>query len=309
MPGLAVNLAPRNPLGLVWRNPVAAAAGTFGYGNEYARIVDIQRLGAIFSKGTTLHPRRGAPPPRLGETPGGVLNAIGLQNPGIRRVLREKAPVWADWQVPVIVNVAGESIEDYVEVAAALNDVPGIAGIELNVSCPNVEAGGIIFGCDPVLAAAVTREVRSATDLPLVVKLSPNVTDVRPVAEAVAAAGADAISLVNTFLGMSINVRSRRPTLGNITGGLSGPAIKPIAVRMVYQVAGVVDLPLIGVGGISTLDDALEFMMAGATAIQVGTATFARPGTMVELIDELAVWMDREGVADVGEIVGVARQC
>ena len=307
MPDLSASLAPRNPSGLTLRNPVAAAAGTFGYGSEYARIVDIQRLGAIFSKGTTLHPRRGAPPPRLAETPGGMLNAVGLQNPGVRAVVREKAPVWARWQVPVVVNVAGETVDEYVEAAAALDGVGGVAGIELNISCPNVAAGGMIFGCDPAMAAAVTRAVRAATTLPLIVKLSPNVTDIRPVALAVAEAGADALSLINTLLGLSIDVRARRPRLGNVTGGLSGPAIKPLALRMVYQVAGVVDLPLVGIGGIMTLEDALEFIMAGACCVQVGTATFAQPGTMLTLIDELGAWMEREGVHTLSEIVGAAR--
>lgn len=307
MPDLSVNLAPRNPSGLTLRNPVAAAAGTFGYGTEYARIVDIQRLGAIFSKGTTLHPRRGAPPPRLTETPAGMLNAIGLQNPGVEQVIREKAPLWRRWQVPVVVNVAGESVDDYVAVAAALDGVAGVAGIELNISCPNVAAGGMIFGCDASMAAEVTRAVRAATTMPLIVKLSPNVTDIRPIAVSVAEAGADALSLINTLLGLSIDVQARRPRLGNRTGGLSGPAVRPLAVRMVYQVAGVVDLPLIGIGGISTLEDALEFIMAGASCVQVGTATFAQPRTMQTLIDDLEAWMEREGVRSIAEIVGAAR--
>ncbi len=306
MPDLHVNIAPHNPSGLVLRNPIAAASGTFGYGSEYARIVDIQRLGAIFSKGTTLRPKRGAPPPRLAETPGGMLNAVGLQNPGVRNVVRDKAPLWARWQTPVVVNVAGETIDEYVDTAATLDGVPGVAGIELNISCPNVAAGGMIFGCDPAMAGGVTRAVRDATTLPLIVKLSPNVTDIRPVALAVAEAGADALSLINTVLGMSIDVRARRPRLGNVTGGLSGPAVKPLAVRMVYQVAATVDLPLVGVGGVMTLEDVLEFLMAGASCVQVGTATFARPGTMVNLIDELAAWMDREGVRSLAELVGAA---
>jgi len=306
MPDLVVNLAPHNSSGLVLRNPIAAASGTFGYGSEYARIVDVQRLGAIFSKGTTLRPKRGAPPPRLAETPGGMLNAVGLQNPGVRNVVRDKAPLWARWQTPVVVNVAGETIDEYVDTAAMLDGVPGVAGIELNISCPNVAAGGMIFGCDPAMAAGVTRAVRDATTLPLIVKLSPNVTDIRPVALAVAEAGADALSLINTVLGMSIDVRARRPRLGNVTGGLSGPAVKPLAVRMVYQVAATVDLPLVGVGGVMTLEDVLEFLMAGASCVQVGTATFARPGTMVSLIDELAAWMDREGVRSLDELVGAA---
>jgi len=231
---------------------------------------------------------------------------VGLQNPGVRNVVRDKAPLWARWQTPVVVNVAGETIDEYVDTAAMLDGVPGVAGIELNISCPNVAAGGMIFGCDPAMAAGVTRAVRDATTLPLIVKLSPNVTDIRPVALAVAEAGADALSLINTVLGMSIDVRARRPRLGNVTGGLSGPAVKPLAVRMVYQVAATVDLPLVGVGGVMTLEDVLEFLMAGASCVQVGTATFARPGTMVSLIDELAAWMDREGVRSLDELVGAA---
>lgn len=307
MPDLSVNLAPDNPSGLQLRNPVTAAAGTFGYGMEYARIVDVTRLGAIFTKGTTLHPRRGAPPPRLDESPAGMLNAVGLQNPGVRAVVRERAPVWARWQVPIVVNVAGETIDDYVQVVAALDGVPGVAGIELNISCPNVAAGGMMFGCHATLAGEVTREVRAATTLPLIVKLTPNVTDVRVIAEAVAEAGADALSLINTLLGMSIDVAARRPRLGNRTGGLSGPAVKPIAVRMIYEVAQVVSLPLVGVGGVTTLADALEFFMAGATCVQVGTATFANPSAMTTLIDDLTAWMERMGVRNITEIVGAAR--
>jgi len=308
MPDLSVNLAPLNPSGLTLRNPITAASGTFGYGTEYARIVAVDRLGAIFSKGTTLHAWRGAPPPRLAETPGGMLNAVGLQNPGVRAVVRDKAPIWERWNVPVVVNVAGETIDEYVGVAAALEGVPGVAGLELNISCPNVAAGGMIFGTDAVMAAAVTRAVRATTTLPLIVKLSPNVADIRPIALAVAEQGADALSLINTLLGMSIDVAARRPRLGNRTGGLSGPAVKPLAVRMVYQVATVVDLPLVGLGGITTLDDALEFFMAGASCVAVGTATFARPGAMPSLVDDLTAWMEREGVRSLDEIIGAAHQ-
>lgn len=305
-PALAVDLAPGHPSGLALRNPIAAAAGTFGYGTEYARLLDLQRLGAVFSKGTTLRPRRGAPPPRVVETPAGMLNAVGLQNPGVDAVVREKAPIWERWQVPVIVNVAGEIVDDYVAAAQALDGVPGVAGIELNISCPNQAAGGMIFGCDPQMAAAVTREVRAACSLPLIVKLTPNVADIRPIAAAVAEAGADALTLINTLLGMAIDIGGRRPYLGNTTGGLSGPAIKPVALRMVFQAAQTVSIPIVGAGGVLSAEDALEFLMAGASAVQVGTATFANPAATIGILDDLQAWLAREGVRDIHEIIGAA---
>jgi dihydroorotate dehydrogenase (NAD+) catalytic subunit len=305
---MGVQLAPRHPTGLLLRNPITVAAGTFGYGTEYARLVDIQRLGAIWSKGTTRHPRRGAPPPRVCETPAGMLNAIGLQNPGVRAVVKEKAPIWAKWQVPVIVNVAGETVDEYAEVAAELEGVPGVAGIELNISCPNIAAGGMIFGSDPVLAAEVTAAVRQATSLPLVVKLSPNVTDIRPVALAVLEAGADALSLINTIMGLAVNVEARRPFLGNVTGGLSGPAVKPVAIRLVYQVATAAgaEVPIVGLGGIVSVEDVLEFLMVGAWVVAVGTATFAHPAASTDLLDGLARWMAAQGVRDLAEVRGAA---
>ncbi len=303
---LRVDLAPHNPRELILRNPIIAASGTFGYGVEYAGTIDIQRLGAIMSKGVTYSRRRGAPMPRIAETPAGMLNAIGLQNPGIKGVLTKYPPIWSRWEVPVIVNIAGDSVEEFAEMAAMLEEARGIAGIELNVSCPNVAAGGMFFGCDPDLAAEVTAAVRAVTTLPVIVKLTPNVTDIVTIARAVADAGADALSLINTLLGMAIDIRRRRPLLGNSTGGLSGPAVKPVAVRMVYQVAASVDLPIIGLGGISTLDDALEFFMAGATAVQVGTATFANPAAMNNLVAGLPAWLAREGFGSVREIVGLA---
>jgi dihydroorotate dehydrogenase (NAD+) catalytic subunit len=304
--GLAVDLAPSHPSGLLLQNPIASAAGTFGYGTEYARLVDVQRLGAIFTKGTTLRPRRGAPPPRVAETPAGMLNAVGLQNPGVEAVVREKAPIWAKWRVPVIVNVAGESVDDYVAVAEALDGVSGVAAIELNVSCPNVSAGGILFGTDPKLAAEVTREVRAACSLPVLVKLTPNVTDIRPIALAVEEAGADGLTLINTVVGMRIDIARRRPYLGNITGGLSGPAIRPIAVRLVYQVAQVVHIPIVGAGGVISVDDAIEFLMAGASAVQVGTASFADPVATERLVDGVAAWMAAHGVQALDELIGAA---
>lgn len=307
-PDLRVDLAPHNARELILRNPVLAASGTFGYGTEYAGLIDIQALGAIVSKGVTYRRRRGAPMPRVAETPAGMLNAIGLQNPGIKAVVTKYPPIWSRWSVPVIVNLAGDSVEEFAEMAAILEETNGVAGIELNVSCPNVAAGGMLFGCDPDLAAEVTAAMRAATSLPIIVKLTPNVTDIVAVASAVAAAGADALSLINTLLGMAIDVRHRRPVLGNLTGGLSGPAVKPVAVRMVYQVAGAVDLPIIGLGGIATLDDALEFFMAGATAIQIGTATFANPLAMSAIVDGLPQWLAREGFSSVREIVGLANE-
>ena len=303
---LRVDLAPHNPRELILRNPIIAASGTFGYGVEYAGTIDIQRLGAIMSKGVTYARRRGAPMPRIAETPAGMLNAIGLQNPGIKGVLTKYPPIWSRWAVPVIVNIAGDSVEEFAEMAAMLEEASGIAGIELNVSCPNVAAGGMFFGCDPDLAAEVTAAVRATTTLPIIVKLTPNVTDIVTIARAVEDAGADALSLINTLLGMAIDIRRRRPLLGNGTGGLSGPAVKPVAVRMVYQVAAAVELPIIGLGGIGTLEDALEFFLAGATAIQVGTATFANPAAMGDLIDGLPAWLAREGFGSIREIVGLA---
>jgi dihydroorotate dehydrogenase (NAD+) catalytic subunit len=283
------------------------ASGCFGYGLEYARHLDIQRLGAIVCKGTTLRPRAGNPTPRLAETPAGMLNSIGLQNPGVEAVIAEYAPVWEDWTVPVVVNIAGETVDEYAELARWLDEVPGVAGLEVNVSCPNVVAGGMAFGVDPAAAAAVTDAVRRATTLPIIVKLTPNTADVVKVARAAADAGADAVSLINTLRGMVMDVESRRPVLARGIGGLSGPAVRPVALAMVYEVAGAVYIPVIGLGGITTAHDALEFLLAGATAIQVGTACFVDPQAPLRILEGLAAWMEREGVADVGEIIGVGR--
>jgi dihydroorotate dehydrogenase (NAD+) catalytic subunit len=305
---LVVDLAPDNPRELVLRNPIIAASGTFGYGVEYAGVIDIQSLGAIVSKGVTYRRRKGAPMPRIAETPAGMLNAIGLQNPGYKDVLAKYAPIWRKWEVPVLLNVAADTVGEFVEIAQLAEETSGIAGLELNVSCPNVDAGGMFFGADAGLAAEVTAAVRAATTLPVIVKLTPNVTDIVAIARAVAGAGADALSLINTLLGMAIDVRRRRPVLGNTTGGLSGPAVKPVAVRMVYQVAAAVDVPIIGLGGIATLDDALEFFMAGATAVQLGTTTFSDPGAMHAIIANLEAWLTKEGFSSVTEIVGLANQ-
>ena len=304
---LAVQLAPRNLRGLRLNNPVMTASGTFGYGTEYAEFVDIQRLGAIVCKGTTLEPREGNPQPRLSETPSGLLNSIGLQNIGVEALVKEKAPLWASWQVPVIVNIAGESIDDYNSLAARLDRVAGVSGLEVNIGCPNVKSGGMEFGTDPRAAAAVTAAVKKASSLPVIVKLTPNVTSIVEIAEAVVDAGADALCLINTLKGMAIEVSTRKPSLGNICGGLSGPAIKPVALHMVYQVANRVKLPIVGCGGIMSAQDALEFIMAGASAVEVGTAQFVNPRALLDVLEGIEDFMRREGVKDISEIVGAAR--
>ncbi|TAM60200.1 MAG: dihydroorotate dehydrogenase [Chloroflexota bacterium] len=304
--GPAVDLAVDLGRGLRLANPILVASGTFGYGIEYGDVVDVTRLGAICCKGTTLQPRPGNVPPRVTETPAGMLNSIGLQNPGVDGVIEKYAPLWARWRVPVIVNVAGESIEDYVGVVRRLEGVPGVAGIELNISCPNVGRGGLQFALDPEGAEAVTAAVRRATDLALMVKLSPNVSDVRVIARAVEAGGADAISAINTLSGLALDRQHRRPLLGNTYGGLSGPAIKPVALRIVYEVAQTVRLPIVAVGGVTELDDVLDYLLAGASAVQVGTAIFADPGLPVRLAEELAAWCAAEGLASLRELIGAA---
>lgn len=306
MSELAVNLAPKHPNDLWLKNPVLTASGTFGYGTEYAKLVDINRLGGIVSKAITLHPRDGNAQPRIAETPSGMLNAIGLQNVGLDRCVREKAPIWASWDVPVIVNVSGFSIDEYVQVVETLSATPGVAAIELNISCPNVASEGKTFGLTCEDAAAVTAAARTVCEVPLLVKLSPNVTDIAEIARAVVDAGADALSLINTIPGMVIDVRARRPFLANLTGGLSGPAIRPIAVRMVWQVARAVDVPLIGIGGITCADDALQFIMAGATAVQIGTSSFVNPRTSLDVLDGIEAFLETEGIGDVQDIVGIA---
>ena len=306
MSALSVDLAPGHKHGLRLRNPVLVASGTFGYGTEYQKLIDVQRLGAICSKGITLRPRSGNATPRIAETPAGMLNAIGLQNIGVDRVIREMAPIWERWQVPVIVNISGERIDEYARLAARLDGVAGVAGLELNISCPNVTANGRLFADDPRLAADATAAARAETDLPLMVKLSPNVTDIAEVALAVEAAGADCISMINTLVGMTIDLRTRRPFLANVTGGLSGPAIRPVALRLVFRVAQAVRIPIVGIGGIASTDDALQFLMAGASAVQVGTANFVNPAVGLQIIDGLAQYLESEGCGSIREIVGVA---
>ena len=304
MVNLAVDLFPGHKRGLSLANPVLAASGTFANGLEYSKILDIQRLGAIVSKAITLRPRRGNAQPRIVETAGGMLNSIGLQNIGIEAILKDVAPVWATWRVPVIANIAGESIADYAELARKLDGVAGVSGIEMNISCPNVESG-LDFAVDPRAAAEVTYAVRRETQLPLLVKLSPNVTDLVSIASAVVDAGADALTLINTFPAMRIDIEARRPALGWGSGGLSGPALRPIALRLVYQVASALpNIPIVGCGGVMSGDDAVEFLMAGASAVQVGTATFLNPRAPLDVIEDLEAFLRRQGIEDVREIIG-----
>jgi len=308
---LQTELAPHHKSGLLLKNPVLMAAGTFGYGVENAKIAEVQRLGAVVSKGTTLHARKGNEQPRIVETSAGMLNAIGLQNPGVHKVISKYAPMWAAWDTPVIVNIAGEDIEEFVQIVEQLEGVAGVAGIEVNVSCPNVRAGGAVFGADPQAVFDVTAALRIATTLPLIVKLSPNTGDVRPTALAAAEAGADAVSLINTITGMSIDIHTRNRTLANGTGGLSGPSVKPIALRLVYEVAQELrisypQVPIIGLGGIGSANDALEFLMAGASAVEIGTANFVNPRIGVEIVEGIEAFLEREGIENVKEIVGAA---
>ncbi|HEX9096425.1 MAG TPA: dihydroorotate dehydrogenase [Candidatus Dormibacteraeota bacterium] len=292
-PDLTVDLG----RGLQLRSPVMVASGTFGYGFD-APQVDRTALGAMVSKGTTLRPREGNAPIRIAETPSGMLNAIGLQNPGVDHVVRVYAPRWATWDLPVIVNVAGDTMDEYVAVARRLSGVTGVAGLELNISCPNV-ASGLQFGVDPVQAAEVTRAVRAVTELPLIVKLTPNVTDIVAMARAVEDAGADAVSAINTYIGMAIDVRRRRPIISRGSGGLSGPAIKPLALYAVWQVAAELHIPVIGVGGIMTSTDALEFLLAGAAAVQIGTVNYVRPQAAAEIRNGIADYLAEHGLPDI----------
>ena len=301
-PNMAVEIA-----GIKLRNPVMTASGTFGYGREFADYMDLESIGAMITKGLSLKPKAGNPTPRIVETPGGMLNAIGLQNVGIEAFIATKVPFLRTVDTPVIVNLYGNSLEEYGELAARLDDVAEVAGIEVNISCPNVKQGGIVFGVDPAAAAQVVWLVRQSTSKPLIVKLSPNVTDVCAIACACVDAGAEALSLINTLTGMAIDLSSRRPVLANITGGLSGPAIKPVALRMVWQVARAVKVPLIGVGGIMNATDALEFILAGATAVQIGTANFLVPSAAQDISRGMERWLFDNGVKDIKELIGGLR--
>lgn len=297
-PSLAVDLA-----GLRLKNPVMTASGTCGYAEELAPYADLSGLGAVVVKTITLLPRVGNPAPRIAETPSGMLNSIGLQNVGIEAFLREKLPLLRRLKVPILVNIAGKSVEEYAELAKRLDGVPGVSALELNISCPNV-AGGLDYGTDPSLTREVVRAVKQVSSVPVVPKLSPNVTDITVVARAAADGGADALSLINTLLGVAIDPHSRRPKIHTVTGGLSGPAIKPVALRMVWEVSRTVPLPLIGIGGIQTGEDAVEFLLAGATAVQVGTATFVDPRAPLKVRDGIAAYCARHGVRDVRTLVG-----
>ena len=286
------------------RNPVMTASGTFGYAEEFSNLVNLDQLGAIIVKGISLEPRPGNPPPRVIETACGMLNAIGLENVGVDRFIQEKIPYLRTLQAPIIVNILGDSIEEYQEIARRLDAIEGIKAIEINISCPNVKKGGVAFGTQPHMAAAVTEAVRKATRLPVIIKLSPNVTDIVEMAKAVESAGAGAISLINTLIGMAIDPVSRRPRLANVIGGLSGPAIKPIALRMVWQVAQATALPIIGIGGITTADDAVEFLLAGASAIQVGTANFYEPSATMDIIQGIEEYLCHQHEDCVMDIIG-----
>jgi len=298
-PDLSVEIA-----GIKLRNPVMTASGTFGYGSEFADYLDLESIGAIITKGLSLRPKAGNRTPRIVETPGGMLNAIGLQNVGIEAFIREKVPFLSTVNTPVIVNIYGNSLEEYGELAARLDKIPEVAGVEVNISCPNVKLGGIVFGTDPRAASEVVGLVRDATIKPVIVKLSPNVTDIVEMARACEDAGADALSLINTLTGMAVDLQKRRPVLANVTGGLSGPAIKPVALRMVWQVARAVKVPVIGIGGITSAIDALEFIMAGATAIQVGTASFLDPSASQTIARDMERYLAENGIASIKEMIG-----
>jgi len=290
------------------RNPVMTASGTFGYGEEFDSLVNLHNLGAIIVKGISLLPRQGNPPPRIAETACGMLNAIGLENVGLERFFTEKLPFLQGIDTPLIVNILGDTVEDYQQLAQRLDDEEKVAALEVNISCPNVKKGGVAFGTDPDMAHAVTEAVCKHFSRPVIVKLSPNVTDIAMIARRVEEAGADAVSLINTVLGMGIDIESCRPKLANIFGGLSGPAIKPIALRMVWQVADSVSIPIIGIGGISTPEDAIEFMLAGATAVQVGTANFINPQVTEEIIQGIGSYLEQNRIASVEDLIGKAKR-
>lgn len=290
--------------GLTIKNPVMTASGTFGYGLEYGDFIDLNRLGGVLVKGTTLHPRQGNPYPRMAETPSGMLNAVGLQNKGVDYFCEHIYPTISGYDTAMIVNVSGSQVEDYIETAEKINGLERIPAIELNISCPNVKEGGMAFGVTCAGAASVVRAVRAVYDKTLIVKLSPNVTDITEIARAVEAEGADSISMINTLLGMAIDAEKRRPVLSTITGGLSGPAVKPIALRMVWQTAQAVKVPIIGMGGISSAKDAIEFLLAGASAVEVGTYNFVDPSVTTQIVDGIEDYMRRHGFTDINDLIG-----
>lgn len=299
-PDLSVRIGP-----LTLANPVGVASGTFGYGEEYAALLDLDALGAVYTKAVTVEPRAGNPAPRLAETPCGMLNSIGLANPGLVAFIRDKLPALRARRFRTVVNVAGAALDDYVRVVEEIEAAGGVDAYELNVSCPNVKSGGMAFGTDPALVALVTEAVRRATKRAVVVKLSPNVTDIRETARAAEASGADAVSAINTLVGMAVDVKTRRPRLAMKTGGLSGPALRPVGVAAVYRISRAVKIPVIGLGGIATADDALEYLLAGADAVQVGTATFADPGAALRVLEGIEAWMRQNRVARVADIKGL----
>ena len=298
-PDLRVNIG-----SLVLQNPVMTASGTFGYAREFESLVNLHRLGAIIVKGISLAPRQGNPPQRIVETACGMLNAIGLQNVGVERFLSEKMLYLRGLDVPVIVNILGDTVEEYRQITERLAGVDGIAAIEVNISCPNVKKGGVAFGADPQMARAVTEAVKTAADVPVMVKLSPNVSDITTLARAVEDGGADSVSLINTLIGMAIDLRRRKPVLANVIGGLSGPAIKPVALRMVYQVAGAVSIPVIGIGGIDSAEDALEFILAGASGVQIGTANFINPRVSEEVVEGIADYVREHDLQSIRALIG-----
>ena len=285
------------------KNPVLTASGTFGYAGEFEKLIDLNRLGGIIVKGLSLEASRGNPPPRIVETPCGMLNAIGLENVGLQAFVKEKLPVLKKIDVPVFVNIYGKTIEEYAELASRLEDIEGVSGIEVNISCPNVTCGGMAFGAYPESAAQVVNAIRQRTTRHMMVKLSPNVTDITEIARSAEGEGADSISLINTITGMAIDIETRRPKLANITGGLSGPAIRPVALRMVWQAVQAVNIPIIGVGGIMTAKDALEFLIAGAVAVQVGTANFITPHAAIDIIEGIEIFLEERNIAEIGDVI------
>jgi len=293
--------------GIKLKNPVMTASGTFGYGQEYAPFVDLNRLGAMILKGITLKPKMGNPPPRIIETPSGMLNAIGLQNVGVEMLIREKLPYLQKFNTPVIINISGDTLEEYVELAGRLGEVSkekGVAGLEVNISCPNVKKGGMVWGTDAKATYEIINSIRKTTSLPLIVKLTPNVTNIKTIAQAAEEAGADALSLINTLVGMTVDIDSRKPKLANISGGLSGPAVKPVALWLVWQVFQTVNIPVIGIGGIIKVEDALEFIIAGARAIEIGTANFVNPRATIEIIEGIEKYLTENNIKDINELVG-----
>jgi len=301
-PNIRVNIG-----GIELRNPVMTASGTFGYAREFEKLIDLNRLGAIIVKGLSLEPSVGNPPPRIVETPCGRLNAIGLENVGLAAFVKEKLPFLKRLETPIFVNIYGKSVVEYSELAARLDDIEDVSGIEVNISCPNVKSGGLAFGAYPDSASEVVNAIRDKTEKPMMVKLSPNVTDITEIARSVEAAGTDSISLINTLTGMVIDIETRRPKLANITGGLSGPAIKPVALRMVWQVAQTVNIPVIGIGGIMTAKDALEFLIAGAVAVQIGTANFVNPHATIDIIDGFEAFLIERQIDNLTDIIGTLK--